>query len=78
MKTIFLIMYFILVISEFKSYMTKNLRNDFFKNSEVSKDKFTTPVTRAPSGRSIFGKSICPEGCKFIYNGHSYECVCKK
>ena len=69
-------MYFILVISEFKSYMTKNLRNDFFKNSKDSKIKFTTPVTRAPSGRSTFGKSICPKGCKFIYNGLSYECKC--
>ena len=71
-------MYFILVISEFKSYMTKNLRNDYFKNSEVSKKKFSTPVHLRPLIRPTFGKSICPEACKYIYNGNSYECVCEK
>ena len=71
-------MYFILVISEFKSYMTKNLRNDFFKISEVSKNKFRSLVAWKPSFRPIFGPSICPKGGKHIKNSNSYKCVREK
>ena len=69
-------MYFILVISEFKSYMTKNLRNDFFKISEVSKNKFRHSGPSKSIIRTNFGRSICEKVCKHINNDNSYLCKC--